>query len=172
MKKQLTGMNLVTSLLALAMAVMAVVGLSIPVAIEYDYSNHVSYDYVLDSYYNYQTVKTNVFNGFNTLGGDDYLLEYSGIVAGVNVLLLIAGLSCVVLAFLAMFVFSERTARKTEIAVVITCICAAFLYMVEGFAMVALWQGGDYTTTTAPVLFTIQALLLIAYFVCNHFATK
>lgn len=156
MKKQLVGMNLVASLLVLAMAVMAVVGLSIPTATEHYFSY----------YYGYETT---TFNGFNTLFGDDYLSDYSAAIAAVNWVLLLAGLTCVTLAFLAMFYFSDNVVRKAEMAIVIISIVTAFLYMVEGIAMVVLWRGGDYATTAAPALFSIQAGLLIAYFVCNHF---
>lgn len=157
MKKQLVGMNLVTSLLVLAMAVFAVVGLSIPVATEYSSLYYYSYE-------------TRTFNGFNTLLGDNYLMDFSGAIAGVNWLLLISGLTCIVLAALAMCVFSAKTAGKAELAVVIIAIITAFLYMVEGIAMVSLWRGGDGATTTAFVVFIIQALLLTAYFICRHYA--
>lgn len=163
MNKNLKGNALISHISVCLGALMMLVGLSIPVA---DLWDSYSSFYYLGSY---------SFNGFNTLGGHTALSNFSGAVAAINWILLLSALTCIGLAIALTFASSiysnSGRKKKTELAIVITGLICAFLYMIEGICIVTM-RATDYGTTYAPILFAMQLVFLICYFVFNSLSNK
>lgn len=156
MKRELTGMNLIIKLIVVAVALMMIIGLAIPLVVINKYF-----------YYDYSTFQ---LNGFNTLLGHEWLEEFSGAVAAVNWVLLLAGLTCIIFASLSIIHSSNNKVQKFEIIVLIIGIISALLYMIEGIVIAVESSFALASATTiSPVLFSIQLALLIAYFVCKKY---
>ena len=152
-------MNLITSITALAIAFMMIIGLAIPAIKLIDYSHYSGY-YFTD-YNEY------IFNGFNTLAGEDFLDSYAGLVAAVNWILLLLGILCLILAFASIFNANATTARKIEKFIIVSGVITSFLYMLEGIIMSSM-MSADEKIVTAPVLFVIQIVLVVIYCICDH----
>lgn len=78
---------------------------------------------------------------------------------------MIATIACLVLTVLSLTVFSQKTARRAQLAVMIVSTVFAFLYMIDGIAAISASE--LYVATTAAyALFIVVALLMVGYVVC------
>lgn len=78
---------------------------------------------------------------------------------------MIATIACLVLTILSLTVFSQKAARRTQIAVMIVSTAFALLYTIDGIAATSAVE--SYVATTAAyALFIVVVLLTVGYFVC------
>lgn len=153
MKKNLY--NLLTTLAALAVAFVTLVGMAAALCAPAWGVSMYSYD---------------VANGFNILDFDTPLIssgyEWGTIVMAVLCWLqLLACVACLVLLLVFFFTKSARL-YKTQLACSVTCLVFSFLYMVEGFVFSAISNGtysGAVFYTLAYIPFIFVAMLFTGY---------
>lgn len=103
--------------------------------------------------------------GFDVLGGNmpKALESVANTLMAFVWLQLLATIICIALTVLALTVFPQKKAERTQRIVMIVSLVFSLIYMIDGIAAVSADNAG---TTASYALFLVVVLLTVGYFVC------